>query len=508
MITADFEKTFDGWRKAARQFLQDGISPSEINWDDQTPDLFSSAMEVKKLKRIKNTVPNEFIDLAQSVACSYHEDRWALLYRILYRLQYENPDLLNISIDSDINRAQLIKKSVKRDIHKMHAFVRFKKVTLKLAHNSVQTLANSTDTAESPDAASDADAASEASTAGDANTTAQEVYVAWHKPEHFIVRAATPFFARRFGDRPWSIFTPHESAHWDLKSLTFGPGLAQSQFDVRDDWDEIWKTYYKSIFNPARIKIKAMKTEMATKYWSTLPEASLIQDMIRDAPRRLQEMAKTQQQSARVDLHLPLTELREQAKTCQSCPLYSQATQTVFGQGPQTASLMIVGEAPGDQEDVAGVPFIGPAGKLLNEELAIAGLVRDEIYLTNAVKHFKWTRQDKMRLHKKPSGPEMTACKPWLEAEIFQVRPQIILALGATAGTAILGRLPKITEERGKVFNNVNLAPNVVLSWHPSAILRGGSDEEKTQRRLQLRADLELVAKILQDQNLSVDLRR
>lgn len=452
MIQAQFEKTFQGWRDEARRLILQATPPEKIDWNEGAPSLFARLSEnvTTHSAPTKLTVPQEFVDLAESVAYARDEDRWELLYRILYRLQFENPHLMKISVDPDILRAMLLRKSVRRDIHKMHAFVRFKKTIVD----------------------------------------GEELYLAWHRPEHLVVKPGSPFFARRFGDRRWSIFTPEESAHWDLNHLSFGPGMEQHKFETSDDWDEVWKTYYRSIFNPARIKIKAMKLEMSPKYWSSMPETALIRELVREAPQRLQTMAKNHNRSAQVDAHLSIEELREQAKGCTACPLYQKATQTVFGVGATNAPIMIVGEQPGDQEDLTGQPFVGPAGEILNDALVGAGISCDLLYITNAVKHFKWTPRGKTRLHQKPTGTEMHACKPWLEAEIARVKPQVIVALGATAGTAILGRLPKITQERGRLMTNLNIAPNIILSWHPSAILRATEDAEAEERKKQLKEDL------------------
>lgn len=454
MIQAQFQPTFEGWRTAARNFLGEAIPPGEISWDQDCRDLFAQTSSFKPVSPFQGTVPAEFLALAETLAVARDPDRWALLYRILFRLQFENPNLLKISVDDDVNRARILGQGIRRDIHKMHAFVRFKKALVE----------------------------------------GHEHYVAWHRPEHRIVRLATPFFARRFGDRRFSIFTPDESAHWDLTSLTIGPGMEQTDFQARDDWDELWKTYYRSIFNPARIKIKAMKMEMATKYWSSLPESSLIQELVREAPARLQKMAANHNRAAQVDPQNSLAELREKVQACSACPLRASATQAVFGQGAEHARLMIVGEQPGEQEDLSGVPFVGPAGKILNEALAQAGLDRAAVYLTNSVKHFKFTTRGKTRLHQKPSGLEVHACKPWLDAEIARIQPQVIVALGATAGTAILGRLPRISEERGQIFSNLKMAAAVLVTWHPAAILRSSGPEEANARTEQLVADLVLAA--------------
>jgi uracil-DNA glycosylase len=175
-----------------------------------------------------------------------------------------------------------------------------------------------------------------------------------------------------------------------------------------------------------------------------------------------------------------LKELREAARHCTACPLYKTGTQTVFGEGPKNPTLMLVGEQPGDYEDVAGKPFVGPAGKIMDRALEEAGIERKAVYVTNAVKHFKWEPRGKRRIHKKPNSREITACRPWLEAELRIVRPKLLVCLGATAAQTIFGPMFRVTRERGKVFAS-DLAPKVVATVHPSSLLRQ-PDEESRER--------------------------
>lgn len=163
--------------------------------------------------------------------------------------------------------------------------------------------------------------------------------------------------------------------------------------------------------------------------------------------------------------------LRAAAETCTGCDLYQRATQTVFGEGAPHAQLLFVGEQPGDQEDRAGHPFVGPAGKILDRALAEAGIPRNEVYITNAVKHFKWEPQGKRRKHKKPSAGEIAACRPWLETELKAVQPRIVVCLGATAAQSMFGKVVRLNETRGK-FLDTPWAPVVMITVHPSAILR------------------------------------
>jgi uracil-DNA glycosylase family protein len=175
-----------------------------------------------------------------------------------------------------------------------------------------------------------------------------------------------------------------------------------------------------------------------------------------------------------------LTALREAARNCTACHLHERATQTVFGEGPKNAPIMLVGEQPGDQEDLAGKPFVGPAGKIMDRALGEAGIDRKEVYVTNAVKHFKWEPRGKRRIHKKPNSREIAACRPWLEAELRVVKPKLLVCLGATAAQTIFGPSFRVTRERGKVLS-CKFAPKVVATVHPSSLLRQ-PDEESRER--------------------------
>lgn len=192
-----------------------------------------------------------------------------------------------------------------------------------------------------------------------------------------------------------------------------------------------------------------------------------------------------------------LKKLAQAAQECQGCDLYKNATQAVFGEGPKHSEVMLVGEQPGDKEDLAGLPFVGPAGELLRHCLAAAGLDPDEVYMTNAVKHFKWKRSGKVRLHQKPTITQIRACRPWLEAEAKVLKPKVIVALGSTAATSVLGKTPRITSERGKPIQGLLMAEHVVISWHPSAILRSIDRADADKKREELIADLKVVADLL-----------
>jgi uracil-DNA glycosylase family protein len=193
---------------------------------------------------------------------------------------------------------------------------------------------------------------------------------------------------------------------------------------------------------------------------------------------------------------MTLEQLRAEARECQRCPLWQTGTQTVFGEGPEDAPLMLVGEVPGDQEDKEGRPFVGPAGRLLDRALEEAGIDRTAAYLTNAVKHFKWEPRGKRRIHAKPSWSETMACRPWLEAEIEAVRPRVIVALGATAGQSLFGKQFRVTKQRGE-WIETDLAEYATGTIHPSAVLRQRDDESRHAEMGKLVADLKKIAAVL-----------
>jgi uracil-DNA glycosylase len=202
-----------------------------------------------------------------------------------------------------------------------------------------------------------------------------------------------------------------------------------------------------------------------------------------------------------------LARLKAAAADCRACELWKSGTQTVFGEGPRSATIVMIGEQPGDQEDLAGKPFVGPAGKLLDKALAAAGIERDEVFVTNAVKHFKWEPRGKKRIHKKPNAVEITACRPWLDAEMAAVHPAVIVCLGATAAQALLGRSFKVTHRRGDLIDS-ELARFVIATVHPSSILRAPDSERRRLEMEKFVADLQKVRETLEELGVRKQQRR
>jgi DNA polymerase len=244
-----------------------------------------------------------------------------------------------------------------------------------------------------------------------------------------------------------------------------------------------------------------MHKEMPRRYWSTMPETQLIPDLLAEAPKRAAAMVEQHTErfaGARgfFPQTISLPQLRDAARTCRGCDLYCNATQTVFGEGPENALGALVAEQPGDNEDLAGRPFVGPAGEVLNEVLREVGMDRAQLYVSGAVKHFKFELRGKKRIHAKPNARQIQACRPWIEAELRIVRPRVLVLMGSTAAQSLVGRQFKITRDRGKPFES-EWSPWTIATFHPSALLRIPDEALRVQARAEFVADLTLAAQEL-----------
>ena len=302
----------------------------------------------------------------------------------------------------------------------------------------------------------------------------------------------------------WLIATPDLCARYEGGEVSFEPGRSGPEIGT-DDTEELWTTYFRNIFNPARLKVKAMQSEMPKKYWRNMPETRAIPELIAQARVREQGMcdaAPTQapafaraikERAMPVSTRLApgsLDALRAEASGCTRCSLHAMATQVVFGEGPRDAELMFVGEQPGDQEDLAGRPFVGPAGQLFDALLQDAGIDRNRVYVTNAVKHFKFAPRGKRRIHSRPDSGEIQACRWWLDAERSLVSPTLIVALGATATEALTGTGKGILKRRGGIEAGPDATP-VFVTVHPSYLLRLPSEIDRTEAKNGFVADLQ-----------------
>ena len=458
MITAILpaEDDFDAWRDQARGLVRIQAAPHDIIWQvgERPVDLFASPTTLTT-SQMPFGVPKAFVDLAQTVICHNNPERFSLLYQLLVDVRSRRRRMEDAA-DPLVRKLAVLAKEVRRDIHKMRAFVRFRQI----------------------------------------ETERGETYVAWFEPEHHIVRRNASFFVRRFAGMHWSILTPQISVHWDRNTLHEGPAARKEDAPSEDAVEDQWKTYYSSIFNPARLKVKAMLKEMPKKYWHNMPETALVLSLIKSAQTR--EVAMIEREIVEPandgnDWH----RLRADATSCRRCPLYGPATQLVFGEGPTDARLFFVGEQPGDQEDIVGKAFVGPAGQVLNRAIAEAGIDRSTAYVTNAVKHFKFKPQGKRRIHDRPNVGEINHCRWWLTREIQIVQPDLIVALGATAARSLTGKTVAIVANRGQILQSSEGVP-VLVTIHPSYLLRLPDAEAAERKRAAFVADLSLARRFIE----------
>jgi probable DNA metabolism protein len=444
-----------GFRDAARRLIGQQTPPEHVVWDEGGGDLFGEPTQADAAPLM---LPKAAAELIRLVVCHAEPERYGLLYTLIWRLTHGERALLEIASDPLVHRLQRMVKSVRRDLHKMHAYVRFRRL----------------------------------------ETPGGERFVAWFEPDHWIVEATAQFFVDRFRGMDWAILTPRGSLHWDRKSLRIGPAASRADAPSGDDFEAHWLDYYASIFNPARLNPDVMRGHMAVKYWKNLPEAALIPGLIREAPARVQEMIERE-----AAMPIKRNPLKAVAAMTDQAPKSLEALnrlilaseppapfspRAVLGEGPIGAAIALVGEQPGDQEDVEGHPFIGPAGQLLDRALAEAGIARAETYVTNAVKNFKFKPVGKRRIHQTPTTGEIKHYRWWLERELEFVQPRLVIALGGSATQALAGKAMPVMKNRGQT--NAFGAWNGFITVHPSSLLRLPDEAAKAQAYAAFVSDL------------------
>ena len=462
---------FAEWRDAARGLLAGGVAPEDVSWRGaaEGASLFGGTAPLAAPGAV--SLPRELLAIADRVICHRDAAVPARLYRIVWRAVRDR-QLLARRTDPDIDWLRKADKAIRRDIHKMHAFVRFRRL---------------------------------------GEEAGRESFAAWFEPDHRILRLTAPFFQRRFYGMDWAIVTPDARAIWQDETLTYGAGGMKDEVPDSDVVEDQWRTYYGATFNPARVKLAAMRAEMPKKYWKNLPEAQDIAPLLAGAGARVERMRE-----AAVSMANPLTDkwrtrvadelvpdddiqtLDDVARAvdhCTRCPIGCNATQGVAGEGPDAARIMLVGEQPGDQEDLQGRPFVGPAGQVLDQALAEAGLDRTRLFLTNAVKHFKFEPRGKRRLHQNPTDAEIDICRWWLDKERALVQPDLIVTLGASALRGVTGKSASIKSMRGAVHELAG-GSKLVATVHPSFLLRLPDRARAAEERAAFVADLARARKL------------
>ncbi|MGR3493085.1 MAG: UdgX family uracil-DNA binding protein, partial [Shimia sp.] len=417
-------------------------------------------------------VPKAFGKLADGAVWHADPERFALLYEGLLRIQ-RTPALARDPGDPGMAKLRGMQKNVARCIHKLHAFVRFRELP----------------------------------------SDGRPRFAAWFEPTHHSVEPGTPFFARRFGDMDWTIATPVVTARCVDGTLTFHPGETKPNLP-EDAHEDLWTEYYRNIFNPARVKVSAMCSEMPRKYWKNMPETRIIPELLATAESRVREMREAaptlpplyaqriaeRRSPARVqdpmaDLFTETLTYNELKARADAVPAEDGYGRMVLGEGPLDARLMVVGEQPGDVEDQQGRPFVGPAGQMFDRAATEVGLERQNAYVTNAVKRFKYVQRGKRRIHQSPDRDDIAHGRWWLEMEEQLVKPKLILSLGGTAAEVLTGDRKGLLKRRGQLEEG-RFGPTF-LTVHPAYILRLPSPDQKAEAQARFTEDLSRAMEIL-----------
>jgi len=461
---------FASFRSAARELIVRRVAPESVQWlgRDGEGDLFGAAASTLGTSAAQQgclRVSRELMDLLASAACFNAADRWAFLYRVLWRWNLGQREVMSMA-DEDGNRLHSMAKAVRHEEHDMHAYLRFRE--RRPGEGAPR-------------------------------------FVAWFEPEHDVLPQVAEHFARRMGNTSWLIATPDATVMWDGAQLHSTVPLLHGPEEIEDESEAMWLTYYRSIFNPARLNADIMHSHVRSRFWKNMPEAAVVPHLITQAAAGARKVGQLEAVTRRKGSTIPITPEdaqpeRQQPSTldeCRRCDLWQNATQAVGGQGARHARIMLVGEQPGDQEDLAGKPFVGPAGELLDRAMDAAEMDRRKVYVTNAVKHFKWEPRGKRRMHKTPGQKEVMACHYWLEAELDSVAPDVIVTLGATALKSVLQSgtvsLKDYMEEPVQRDGRW-----IVATYHPAFALRV-PDREERQRAFEVITEALRTAKRLSE---------
>lgn len=428
------ETDWEGWRKATRSLILAGIPPDEVRWSVRSHD---EEGDPSQDGAGSFGVSRALVALASLAIQARDRSRFDLLYGLVWRAN-AGERVLEKADDPEVRRAQGLALAVRAEAHRMRTLVRYLPVP-------------------------------------EGNVTR---YVGWYEPAHYVLESNAQLIARRFPELVFSIITPDGAAHWDGNTLCFSAGAARQAVSDDDELRALWHSRRAGLLREARVG-------------TAIPEA----ESLDEAPR---PPDRPPIGPVVLPLHPdePLQEAMREASDCRRCHLYALGTQTVFGEGPAHASVIFVGEQPGDQEDVIGRPFVGPAGQIMDRAMEEAGIDRRTIYITNAVKHFKFEPRGKRRIHKTPETPEIQACRFWLDVELVRLRPKLVVAMGGTAARAVLGRAVTISRERGRPIELPH-GRTAFVTVHPSFLLRVPDEDAKAREYRAFVADLRRIADLV-----------
>jgi uracil-DNA glycosylase len=428
-IAPSGETDWNGGRAAARALVLGGIAPDAVRWQ------VGGAGDALPVAEGTFGLSRALVDLAALAIQACDPDRFALLYRLIWRA-HGGERVLELADDPDAAAARTLAFAVRAEAHRMRTHLRF----LPLADPGGPR------------------------------------HLGWYAPAHHVLEANAQLLARRFADLRWSILTPELGAHWDGSALSFGAGLSPPDDDAA--LASAWQRDGAALLAQAHPGTAIPPAE-------ALDEAPRPPDLPAIGPVVLGTVVDR-----------GLAEAAQEAAACHRCPLWEPATQTVFGEGPAGARILFIGEQPGDQEDVIGRPFVGPAGQMLDRALEEARIDRRTIYITNAVKHFKFIRRGTRRIHERPEAGEMKACSFWLDVERVRIAPKLVVLMGATAARTVLGRAVTIGRERGRPFA---LSPTETgfVTVHPSFLLRLPDEDSRAREYRAFVADLRAAAALV-----------
>jgi DNA polymerase len=425
------ETDWEGWRKATRSLILAGVAPEDVRWS-----VSSDGEDRHPLSEGHGSfgVSRSLVALASLAIQARNASRFDLLYRLVWRTNAGERVLLKTD-DETVRQVQRLAFAVRAETHRMRTMLRYLPVPEK----------------------------------------DRTRYLGWYEPAHYVLEANAQLIARQFSGLTFSILTPDGGAHWDNAELRFSTGVARRTVPDDEALLSWWRAHHERLLRHSRIG-------------TAIPEAEQLDEVPRPPDRA---------PVGPVVLPLrpdgPLHEAMQEASDCRRCALYGPATQTVFGEGPAHASVLFVGEQPGDQEDVIGRPFVGPAGQIMDRAMEEAGIDRRTVYITNAVKHFKFEPRGKRRIHKTPEAPEIQACRFWLDVELIRLRPKLVVAMGGTAARALLGRAVTVTRERGRPIALPD-GQTAFVTVHPSFLLRVPDEDAKAREYRAFVADLRTVA--------------
>ncbi|HVY17848.1 MAG TPA: UdgX family uracil-DNA binding protein [Rhodopila sp.] len=442
------ETDWSGWRQAARHLALANVEPDDVTWSvggtgDELPEASGGF-----------SLPRALVDLAALAIQAREKERFGLLYSLVWRA-HGGEKVIDDTTDPDLVLARRLALSVRAEAHRMRTSLRFMPVE-----------------------------------AADGRTRQAPRYLGWYAPLHFVLPANAQLIARRFPDLTWSIVTPDGAAHWGTwrnpqegntqegnpQELRFGAGKRSIEDDatLRAWWDQFGADLLADA-TPG----------------TSVPEAEALDE--RPRPPDLPPLGPVVVEGARDPV---LARTAREAMNCERCPLYAPATQTVFGEGPRGAGVMFIGEQPGDQEDVIGRPFVGPAGQVMDRAMEEAGIDRRTVYVTNAVKHFKFTPRGKRRIHQNPDVSEIEVCNFWLDKEREAVRPKLLVILGGSAARAVMRRAVTISRERGRPITLPD-GQMAFVTVHPSYLLRLPDEAAKRREYAAFVRDLRAVAELM-----------